>query len=960
MELPHYDLIYDAKHQELANIYADRLEDNVSFLKEYFEVFPERTVVVLNDRTDLTNGYATPLPYRTIMLFPVLPGPMETISDYGDWARELSMHEFTHVLSFEPRRGIVKGLYYTFGNIITPNLLLPRWWLEGIAVDMETRTSERGRLRSPYQDASIRAYLLSEKLEDVELGEINETGIHTWPQGGRPYLFGSLMWSELIGRYGKDKIKELHWRYGGRFPFFIEGPMKDETGVSYNGLFRQMKDSLESRVEGQIATLKKTNLSSGTNLSLKNAEETFSPVISPDGLKMVLLAKDDTTKRAVRVLRRASVNLPFEGASEVDQLNQKVDESLNDVSPSPVPRLGSGPFRGIDEGDHQDGPPGGSINRLSWFPNSQKFVFDKLGELNRFHEVADLWIYDFETEKSEQITTGARAREGSVSPDGQRIAFVKLDAGTTHLGILDLNSKQIQVLDPVTVGEKIQPQRRISYPTFISNNEVIFSDRVNGNEHLWKMDLSTGQAVAVLPDYPNARLAQMTPLGLTFVSSKNGTSNVYVASKDLKTAKPITHTGTFMAASTYDSHRKELYSTELTTEGFQVRRFDQAQTESLPSQLPVIEGLMADRYPSVQREIPVVQKPEAEEYSAWPYIFPRYWLPSLYFTENNSLVGLSTAGSDPLGKHTYALAAAYESQPKETSLNFQYLNSQTSAQVYLKAFDYRTNIINTGTRYRQQRYEVDSLWQVSPISHDLFAGLGWVWTAKTFSGSRSEAQGPTAILQYLDYAMNGAQISPESGEAVNFSTTSYLKNDALENEDFQVYNLAVQKYFSKWLPRHHAMMFRLQGQFIDKDVSATNAAFTVPYATFANAPSPYFIMRGYLNGQFLGKTLYNGTAEYRFPIAYWYRGAGTSPLFIRRLHAAAIADGVMVDGFSYNKELSAYERVEKSQSFWTVGAELKADVTLGYHFPFTFFMGYYQPTDTKYKDGDRFAIGLQL
>ena len=73
LNLPHFRLIYDAKHQELAKIYAKHLESNYPVLHHYFEQMPESTTVVLNDRTDLTNGYATPIPYPHIVLFPVLP-----------------------------------------------------------------------------------------------------------------------------------------------------------------------------------------------------------------------------------------------------------------------------------------------------------------------------------------------------------------------------------------------------------------------------------------------------------------------------------------------------------------------------------------------------------------------------------------------------------------------------------------------------------------------------------------------------------------------------------------------------------------------------------------------------------------------------------------------------------------------------------------------------------------------
>jgi hypothetical protein len=379
MHLPHFNLVYDAKHQELADLYADRLEDNMSFLANYFQYFPEKTTVVLNDNTDLTNGFATAIPYDLIMLFPVLPGAQDTISDFGDWARELVMHEYTHILSFEPRRGVVmKGLYYTFGNIITPNVLLPRWWLEGIAVDMESRNSDKGRLRSPYQDASIRGYVVDKHLYDIQLAEINETTIHTWPQGARPYLFGSLMWSDLIARYGKDLVKELHWRYGGRFPFFLEGPIKDNTQLGYSVHLETLKLELTNRVKKQLTTLSQVPFTKGDTLQVENGIENFAPTISPDGLKMVFLSKNDSNKRSVRILIRPSTQVPFEGNQETAEISQRFGESAPGLTPGPR-KMNFGVFKsGIDERDQEeseDSPPGGTIQRLAWFPDSRRFIF---------------------------------------------------------------------------------------------------------------------------------------------------------------------------------------------------------------------------------------------------------------------------------------------------------------------------------------------------------------------------------------------------------------------------------------------------------------------------------------------------------------------------------------------------------------------------------------------------------
>ncbi len=956
LRLSHFDLIYDAKHQELANLYADRLEDNLGFLAQYFDMFPERTAVVLEDRTDLTNGYATAIPYRLIVLYPVLPGPQETISDTGDWARELTMHEFTHILSFEPRRGVVKGLRYVFGNVITPNLLLPRWWLEGIAVDMETRTGDKGRLRSPYQDASVRAFVLEKKLDDVKLADINETSIHTWPQGARPYLFGSLMWSDLIAKHGKDLIKNLHYSYGGRVPFFNEGPIQDETSQSYSEHFANLKQELSNRTEAQIKELQKVPFTAGATLTVKNGVENFFPVISPDGLKMIFLSKDDANKRSVRILLRPSTAVPFDGSQETAEILQRFGESLQEMNPDPRKMQ-----IGLDEREsNEDSPPGGTIQRLAWFPDSKRFIFDKIDVVNRYHEVSDLYYFDLSTMKVERLTTNERAREAAISPDGKQAVFVKLDASQTAIALLDLQNKSSQILYQAPL------QVRVSTPVFVNADEIVFSERVLGRETLKKVSLRTKQTQEVLPGFPDARFPLMTSRGLMFSSTRNGISNAYLANANLQTAKPVTHTSTFISSSAWDAANSDLYVSELTSKGLQIRHLPWAQAEKLPAELPKVSALLADRYPPVHREVPATTKPAPEEYSVWPYILPHYWLPDFNFYSGGALIGGSTAGSDPLAKHSYSLAASYDTKPEKLSANFLYANNTTPATILVKGFDYRTSVVNTSISYRQQLYEVDAMWEVTPVSTDLYAGLGYSWIGRDYEGavrSNTEASGPSLITTYSNITMSGAQISPINGFMANFSATEYTPNDSLENENFHLYQLSMQKYFSKWLPRNNAIMIRAQGQYIDRsasEVAAANNAFTVAYAPFANAISPFYIMRGYLNGQFLGKSLANYTFEYRFPIFYLYHGAGTAPLYIKRLHAALVLDGVTVDGFSYNKSKEAYERVNPWKSFWSSGAELKFDLTVGYHFPFTFYLGYYTPHDGTYRDGQQFAMGLQF
>src|SRR5262249_27233889 len=95
---------------------------------------PALTHVVLADQTDLSNGYATPLPYDTIVIFTVWPPAAGFDAD--DWLRLVFTHEFTHIVHLDRSRGWARAVRGVFGRapIAFPNLFLPIWQIEGLAV----------------------------------------------------------------------------------------------------------------------------------------------------------------------------------------------------------------------------------------------------------------------------------------------------------------------------------------------------------------------------------------------------------------------------------------------------------------------------------------------------------------------------------------------------------------------------------------------------------------------------------------------------------------------------------------------------------------------------------------------------------------------------------------------------------------------------------------------------------
>jgi hypothetical protein len=98
-------------HQGLEQV-ADELSQEVEAI--YADVGGElqwrlqmRTDVVLIDRTDRANGFASSVPYNAITIFVTAPWEDSTLSLYEDWGEAIFTHELTHVLHMETHHGIV-------------------------------------------------------------------------------------------------------------------------------------------------------------------------------------------------------------------------------------------------------------------------------------------------------------------------------------------------------------------------------------------------------------------------------------------------------------------------------------------------------------------------------------------------------------------------------------------------------------------------------------------------------------------------------------------------------------------------------------------------------------------------------------------------------------------------------------------------------------------------------------
>lgn len=918
IETEHFHIIYDSRHKELGALYATYAEQAFVATAPAFGEWPRKTTLVIDDSGDMANGLATGLPYSQIISYPVLPSTLDSIGDYGNWGLELITHEYVHILTFEPASGFVRPLRWIFGTIVRPNGLLPRWYLEGLAVELETRYSSFGRLRSANYLSIMRAMIEEQTLRKEDVARINEAGIPDWPGGVRPYLMGALLWNELTRKGGDKIIGELNQTYSRRIPFLIDGPVESRFGLDYQGILDKTYESLESRSREQVKTIDAAGATKSKRLEQKG-NFNHSPVVSPDGKNLVFIARTHNEDGLIMRVERADAKSSF-AAGKAKRLTQ-----------------------------------GDSASRLSWSPDSKSLVFDAIDVFDRFYQYFDLWRYDLDTRKKRQLTKGLRAREPAWSVDGSWIVFSQNMPGSTQLAAVDAEGKNYRALYTPPI------QTRIARPEALSANEVVFTEkRDDGSEVLKvltldfdsaKMPVAKGEPRRVLESFKPAHFPRRTKDGLVFVSDKSGVANIYLANADLSHAHPISNVKTRAMTPEIDDVTGDLIFSRLTADGPVIEitaKADWSPSANPPQVAPLVEG----DWPTFTPPTVDVQI-EREEYNPFPYLVPRYWMPYAFIIPDGLFMQASTATSDPVGRHAYGIATAYDTLTQKPSVFGQYTNRTTRVPITIAGDNIYDWLYGSQVARNTLSGSIFATTFLPGLSNQWRATLGWQSVSTSFLNVELSRGGPQVSFLYSNAAQRGLEISPETGGSFRLAYMQYLPGlGTLEYEQGEA-NLSyfvsgrTASWLDSFLPERHVLALfanasiapRLRNVFLGRTTIGGN----FPNGLIQNT----FLMRGYGTGVFLGRNMITSTAEYRFPLSYPYSGWGTKPIFFNRLHGTLFVDAVTLDGRAYDAIDGRFSTTYVGKPFWSTGLEVKVDTTLFYHMPFQLILGLYYGMDQR-------------
>lgn len=982
IETPHFEVLFDSRHhamESFAKEVAKHAETSWKTLVPVLRTWPDKTVILIDDNGDSANGMATGFPFPQIHIYPAPPTPGDSISDTGPWMYELVLHEYTHVLNFEPAHGVFHFARNIFGSIVRPNLALPRWYLEGLAVEIETRFSPSGgRLRSPNFTAIPRAMIQDGVLRKQDIARIGDISNPEWPGGIRPYLMGGLLWNHLAKR-NLSLIGDLNDHYAKRVPFFIETPLESRMGKSWQELLDTVYSELEEKAVHQTDVLCEGGqvvCNEGTRLG-EVSSYTRSPVISPDQKALAFVAREHNRESVIWITERP----PSEAQSDESSKEKSFAERSFADKKS---KLAAFPIKNAVRAAEPD-----SVNRISWYPTGTHIVYDASDSVGRYEERTDIWTYDRERKRSARVTTGWRAREPSISPSGKFIAFVQITPGNTQITIAKLqvdNDGKMTASDPKVLYQPANGNR-VSWPEFLDETTLVFSERSQDAKEGLRLVGFDKEKLAALFNRPlqsggdaNYPRAILEPQGskepgrpaLLFASTRNGVNNLYrgklVNSGEttaLDDVRPLTNSTTRAWVGDLDRQSGQLIFSRLDGSGSRLRFLTTEERELMPGaqfgRLPKIEPLLDA--PAEKFEPPSAGLAEsdlvAKDVSYWPYFLPRYWMPYAAFVPGGAYLSASTSMGDPMGRHAVAASVSTDTRHMKPNIFAAYSNHTSDVRYTVLADDFWQRLSSSFDR-RSTTADLSGLFFIPKLSNSWRGEIGVNHQRSeipttTSTDVRIRGGVRTGIL-WQSLSQKGFEISPEKGGVFRLSHSKYLPE--LGNQVYDKTDLVASTNLSRvshpktfgWLPERHVLALATNISWLPglDRLLLGPSSISLPVESIAlGSASTSFVMRGYPTGTFLARKYVRTSAEYRFPIANRYEGFGTKPGFLRRWHGAVFADAVTVEGAFYDFKLDGYRTSQFGDLYTAVGFEARLDSTLFYHLPVQFILGVHMGFDER-------------
>ncbi len=861
---------------------------------------PERRIeLVIADNVDDANGFATTYPLPHIVVYAMPPAGDLQLDTYDRWLRLVIVHELTHVFHLDAARGLWHVARTVFGRapILFPNTYTPPWMREGLAVFYESRVTGAGRLGDAFHRALVRA--ASEEQGGLQLDAAN-TPTALWPGGIRAYAFGSNLMEYTAAQHGDSAIARFVSRLATLpLPYLQLGTAwRQATGAGLGGTWRAAQGSPRGSPDSSVAPV----------TVFDSLRVLLAPRLSADGRRIALVHNDGRDVSRLMVANRDGKRLPGGGLqwARISRVDQATAAAFL---------------------------PGGGL------------LVSQLEQTDPYTIRSDLWRIDTDGHAS-RLTRGMRLREADVAPDGAIVAVRVVPGGNELVLIPSTAGGMVAEADVRVIGPR---SAGVEYatPRFDGSGQRIAVVRVEGGWHdIVVLGRDGGLIRQVTRDSVIDLHPAFTPEGGAIVWSREVAGVPQIVALDLATgtARVLTREP-YAAWAPAPLGGDSLLYFSYHADGFRLVAAAMRDEEAL--------ALEAAAAPPAVDTAPVAVIVREHAYHAFPSVLPQYWIPQLFVEVGGARFGALSSGTDALGRHEWSasLMAGIGS-----------LGGQVDADAGYAWTGVRNLVFDVSVSHSPELYltQPPGTIGVLPTVVTCCVANDAAHAGVTFGRHRLRTVGTVRVgLELTDehfVSRRGANltaslshlagaalaISPQDGWRVQANvryrerTTGSLTNTQLVLRGSAFSSSRSRSFARQVFGARVAWGMQAGDDPVNFSVGGVSStAIEVIPGVALGGSSRVFQVRGYPPGTLSARRVLGLSLENRVPLALVDRGLGMLPLGLDKVSASLFTDAGFAWDDSYCPGFGTGTIIHSDCNawIWSVGAELAADLGLGYEVP---------------------------
>jgi hypothetical protein len=908
-----------------------------------------RVDLLLQDNTDVSNGFAQVFPSNRVVIFAVPPVASRELRFHDDWLRLVITHELAHIFHIDRSRGLWRAGRWVFGRnpLFFPNSLAPSWVKEGLAVHYESAFTGSGRAVSTEFPVLADAAARDSALPPVARWSLATT---RFPRGQTAYAYGSQLMARAVqAAADSGDTTALRQYVDGTaafvVPFALGTQSRRAFGVSFADLARRWQDSL-------MAQHRAVSTASASAASAVGAWE----VVSDAGF----YAMAPRWLTADTLLWSASNGREVSGVYVHDlRTGHTRREAWRNSLDVQAPQLGQA---------------------------NGRTVFAQLERRDPYVLHSDL--YERVNGRDRRLTVGARLSAPDVRADGHIVA-VQVMPGSTRLVRVAPDGHGVAPLTVTRSGEQWAEPRWSPDGHFVAAvqwvapglRRVVVLDTLGQLRHV----VAGGRAVFAAPAFaPSGRR-------LLWTSDRSGRMQIETAPLPAfaagETGDTLSWRGAPPDVRVMRTGPEAVYEASVSPDGTRVvALLQRAQgfvvaTTALDTTGPVAQDTWyANNSVRPAPDVPAVVS-ASTSYKAWRMLRPTYWLPLVgEGRQGDATVGLSSSNQDILARHAWQASALMAPSRREIDAAFAYRYAGLGVPVFdvsaSQAWDGTFRVVNDSNTTlgfvgrRRQFLTVSSTLVVPRVRWSLQQTLGAQYERRDFvaDGGADSALGPsTSLLRrgtrypslFANTAWSTARlalrgISVEEGVTLSQQTSYRWREDAPDLGSWRTV-LTGRAYVPLPLPGYarHVLAFRASAGLADTrtatefSVGGTSGTSLELLPGFVvGDPSRGFPVRGTAPGVQRGIRALGGTVEYRAPLRMFQRLSLPFTLFADRTSLALFSDVARAwcpGSLARVNTVVCEAPGRRDGTLASAGAELVLDLAVQYDVPYRLRVGAAQP-----------------